>query len=312
MMQAMGQVTTLPIGVDVGSKRVRACAIVRCDGLLRVERVSTVDIVAGDVEAALGAAIRALDSREKRCVLAARPPDATLWLATFPPMRSAERERAAAFSVRDGGDARAFVTRVRAFGADTFACGSIARAALDRAVARSRRVGMRPVAIDFEAFAWRRAAPNADAVLDVGAEMSRLMVFGSHVPEVSVIPIGGDAFTQAMQNAIGIDAAQAEDRKRESGLGSCGLAEMQALAARVFEIVTGLRARGFADVRTLMLGGNGSRIVRLSDILADALGCTVVREDRFSIESAYPPDVFRAASADWSVAIGLALYGSVA
>jgi Tfp pilus assembly PilM family ATPase len=306
---------TLPLGIDIGGARVRACAVARIDGRPRIIAVGCCNIRKGDVAAAIRGAVDALDTRERRCVIAVRPPEATLRRMTFPPMSENERLRAARFDMRrDAADGESFVTRIRPLDEpDAFACGAIGRERLLERTALCRRAGVKPVAVDYEPFAWRRAAPTCDAVLDVGLHASRLMVFGADVPDVASIAIGGDAFTQALATAIGLGVERAEERKRAIGIGTSGAAERRRLTTDVFDALTTIRSRGVANVRTLLLGGNGSRLASLAESLAEALGCDVVRDDRtLAADSAYPPDVLRAASADWNAAIGLALYGAAA
>jgi Tfp pilus assembly PilM family ATPase len=187
------------------------------------------------------------------------------------------------------------------------------RAALAERVALCRRAGLRAVAVDYEPLAWRRVSPGCDAVLDVGLHASRLVVFDRDVPSVAEIGIGGAAFTEALGASLGLEAARAEERKRANGLGASCATERARLISEVFDAVTTLRTRGVADVRTLLLGGNGSRLASLAEALAAMLGCEVRRADpHLAMDTAYPADVFRAAAPDWSVAVGLALYEAAA
>jgi Tfp pilus assembly PilM family ATPase len=306
---------SFPIGLDIGSSRVRACAIGWADGRFRVLRVAACDIAGDDVAAAIRRTHAELGSTERRCVVAVRPPDAVVRRASFPRMSAAERRRAAAFASRGEGAATVpVVTRVRALpAAGDYACGTIVRSVLAERVAVCRRAGLRAVAVEYEPLAWRRVSPSSDCVLDVGLRSSRLIAFGRDVPHVTEIPLGGTAFTEAVGASLGLDFARAEDRKRASGLGPSGDAERERLVSAVFDVVTTLRARGVADVRTLVLGGNGSRIAALAEALSTALGCEVARVDpQLAIDTAYPADVFRAATPDWSVAVGLALAGCAA
>ena len=104
-------VRTLPLGVDIGTTRLRiALAHVTARGPC-VTAIATRDIppnaaTSGEVRdpdfvsVLVEDALAELQTKERRVVCAIAAPDASLWHVTFPRMGSLERERAARFEAQ--------------------------------------------------------------------------------------------------------------------------------------------------------------------------------------------------------------------
>jgi Tfp pilus assembly PilM family ATPase len=303
---------TLPLGVDVGRKRVRIALVERRSAdSARLLAVAARDY-AGDPRSALASAYAELQTRERRCILALTRPDAVLGTVEFPPMTAAERQHAARFEAARFVDypiAQATVNVVPADVDRRWVVGVVRRNALAALLASAKSSGLRPVAVDDAAFALRRAQPGADGIVDVGERATRLILYGTTVPLVAEIGIGGAQLTEAIADALGIDRETAEERKRTIGFAGAGSTVLEDLIARISAGINDARRAGAATASALVVCGNGGRVAGFSDALGGASGCTVRPATiPAAVSDALPADVLRAAAADWSLAYGLALW----
>jgi Tfp pilus assembly PilM family ATPase len=307
--------STLPLGVDVGVARTRVALVERTAGgeprLVAVAARPTGD----DPAAAIAGARAELGCRERRCVLALGPGDAIVRTASFPAMRRAERERAARYEATRHvpyalGDGALRVTPL-----DGARCvvAVARRTRLEERVRDARRAGLRPIAVDDLTFALVRAFPYADAIVDVGERASILVIRAEPIPAVRAFPIGGRAFTDAVVSALGVDQRTAERRKHGVGLAGAGEPARDALVERLATALIEHRADARGDVRTIALCGNGARLNGLAESLERATAIPVrLAALAANASDALPADVVRAASPDWGVAYGLALWESAA
>jgi len=293
---------TLPLGVDIGHRRVR------------IALTSSAREHGGDPGAALLEALDELQTPERRCVLALAAPDALLATADFPRMSPWERICAARFEAARFIDyplAEADVSLVRTSTRQHWAIGIVRRSALTAALGAAKKARLRPVAVDDAALALHRAHPSADAVIDIGEDATRLALFGGEIPYVVRVPIGGERLTDAIAQSLGVDAATAEERKRSIGFGGAGDAPRDALLTALSEVFAQARAQGYSEVHNVILCGNGSRIPGFADAIERAVGFAVHAATLPpECSETLPPDVLRAAAADWSVAYGLSLWST--
>jgi len=307
----MKRIDTLPLGIDLGTARTRVALAERgaggCARLVAVAARPTGE----DAANAIAEARAELRTRERRCVLALGAPDALLRVAAFPAMRAAERARAARF------EAARFVpyppheaaVRLSETGEGDYALGIAHRPALDACNAAAKRAGLRLVAVDDAAFALARAFPYADAIVDIGARATRLIVPGSPVPVVRSLAIGGRAFTAAIVASLGVDDDSAEHRKCSIGLAGAGDHVRASLVDELAAAVADHRAGARTEIRSIALAGNGARLPGLAEAFEAAVAIPV-RLGALVTDPAggLPPDVVRAASPDWGLAYGLALW----
>ena len=191
---------SLPLGVDIGTE---SAAIVSCaaagDGFVVRETGSEIVVENARetpdrrITEALRTIVASFTTRERRCVIAAPPGETVTRLFRVPPgMRRGEAERAAgleADSVVDWPAAERLVALDPIPGRDEEMLLSIARlGTIERLVAIARAAGLRPVAVDLPACAWRRAIPDADAILDLTGDRAVLVIFGEPVGTTIVSP----------------------------------------------------------------------------------------------------------------------------
>ena len=311
----MKRQNTLPLGIDVGAARTRVALLERdAAGAPRLVAVAA-RATGDDPAAAIAAACAELATAERRCVLALGPADALMRTAAFPAMRRAERARAARF------EASRFVpyplheavVRVHAGGSEHCIIGIARRAALDTRVLAAQRARLRPVAVDDAAFALVRAFPYADAIVDAGESTTVLVLPDDPLPVVRSFPTGGRALTDAVVASLGVDAATAEQRKRSIGLAGAGDRARDALVEQLATALIEHRASARTEPRAIALAGNGARLPGFADALERAVAIPVrLGALPSGVSAGLPADVVRAASPDWGLAYGLALWDTAA
>jgi Tfp pilus assembly PilM family ATPase len=311
----------MPLGIDIGSTRMRIAETNRDDQGISVRSVMVIDIERNaDDEHALGALIaqtlRERNIRERRCVAAVGEPDAHLHTVVFPPMTVRERERAGTFEAMRHIDypvEEAFVRSVAIPQAhNTHALGIVRRNRLERVLSILRAAGLRATALDHEAYALQRVFPYADAILDMGYIASRIYVFApKRAPLGIALETGSHAFTQAIADSLSIHIAAAERRKRTIGLSGAGKSEMSAFASSIGRALLTARNHGMPDAHRLIVTGNGARLPGLAERLERDTGCAVDIASHIGVEqTAYPNDITRASAPDWALCVGLALWSA--
>jgi hypothetical protein len=191
---AITALRAFPLGVELTAERVAVVVPRWADGRLEVgeSAVETLPETSEDaLDEALGAALRrvlaGLRLRTRRCILAAPWTEALSRRFKLPPgMRRSEAARAAELEadvVAPWPSSERIVALDPIPGRRRDLLLSIGRAAtLDRLVSIAKSARLEPIAIDTPACAWRRLAPQADALLDAGTSRAALVVFASPVP----------------------------------------------------------------------------------------------------------------------------------
>jgi len=103
--------------------------------------------------------------------------------------------------------------------------------------------GLRPTMVDLNAFALLRAVVRGElagqtvALVDVGARITNVVIAAQGVPKlVRMVPSGGQNVTDAVARALSVSAAEAEDLKRQIGLGFAQQDGRQAAARAIEEV----------------------------------------------------------------------------
>lgn len=319
----MKRYATLPLGLDLGSTRVRIALaesngddvrIVSVTSRKRPDRSEESDGCMLDA-ALLEEMLGELGSRERRCIVSMRAPDAVLRAVQFPRMSALERQRAARFEAGRfaGWDIEAEDSDIRihpVMGAPgSYAVGVVRRSALLARLAPARSARLRIVAVDHEALALRRSFAQHEAIIDVGLERTSVHAFGGETPVSWSAAVGGAEITRGIARDLSIDVAAAEKRKCIVGSAGAGAAACRDIAAHIGNIVQ--RARSRLSVTRIAVTGNGARLPGLMSQLESFVGSAIEMPVPDYLRSGvYPEDVVRAAAPDWSLAAGLALWGS--
>jgi hypothetical protein len=282
-MKLFKRAAYLPLGVDVTAESV-SVVVPRAgaDGFSVRETISRevtrVDAAQLDLTIAqtIRAIVESLETQERRCILAAPSQDVVTRTFLVPPgMGRKEAERAAALEAGTIVDWPAS-ERVVALDPISATLGemllSVARkSTVERLVAIARAGGLRPVAVDVPACAWRRAVPDADAVLDCQSDRAELVIFGAAIGTNHLFP-----------------PRFVDDR----------------LASQVRAAFVDARRNGIADVQRLAILGTQYRYETLEPLLRDD-GYTIGPVALGGITS--PPWTFAFGLATWSIAhVGLA------
>ncbi|HEV2261717.1 MAG TPA: pilus assembly protein PilM [Candidatus Rubrimentiphilum sp.] len=310
---------SLPLGIDIGSSRIRVAHAVKEKGGPALRAIAVREFSSGAIEngtvvdidytaALIEDAVSELRTRERRCVGAIGAPHAFLKPLKLPPMTSYEREKAARFEARryvdeHFGDA---VVRVRPLDPKNrlWTLGIARKNVLQSRAAAIKRAGLRIDAIDDEGHALRRAFPSFNLIVDVGLRQTR--VHAAATSQTFHTYAGGSDITAAISSDLRIDEASAEKRKRILGTAGAGeparlelVREIAALIALFGTISPGQKG---------VVVGNGARLSGLSQDLKSATGiqCDMIVSPLFG-RTSYPRDVIAAAAPDWTLAVSLAM-----
>ncbi len=311
----------LPLGVDIGTTRVRVLHAVATPEGPRVQAVAVRNTLPGTADSGrindpdsvaglLAAAVAELRTTERRCVACIGEPDAMLRPFHIPKMTAAERERAAGFEAQrfiEFPASEAVVRVHRGTTAGDWILGIANARVIETRLATLRRAGLRPLALDHEACALTRALPEFDAVVDVGHHRASIHVAGAVSPSTFHVYSGGADITSGIVRELSIDQHTAEKRKRILGTSGAGERARVTLTSDIASLITaGRRTRA---ISRLALLGNASRLHGLSSELQSATGAICETAVPSVLRAGvYPDDVVRSGAADWSLAAGLALW----
>ncbi|KQT98180.1 type IV pilus assembly protein PilM [Sanguibacter sp. Leaf3] len=110
-------------------------------------------------------------------------------------------------------------------------------------VAAVTAAGLRPVMVDLTALALTRSlarGPWVDrtvALVDIGARITTVVIVSRGMPQfVRVLPTGGQDMTDAVSSAMGVSDAQAEQIKRQVGIGLAVPPELRPAAEAVAQV----------------------------------------------------------------------------
>lgn len=277
-MKLFKRSATLPLGVDIGSDSVSIVSSEATSSGFSVRETRTLEVPrvdAAQLDMKVAETIRqiltGLRTSERRCILAAPSGDVVTRVFRVPPgMRRSEAERAAALeadTLVDWPLSERLVALDPVPGEGDDMLLSVARnGTVERLVAVARAGGLRPVAVDAPACAWRRAIPDADAVLDCLTDRAELVIFGT--------PIG---LTQLFAPRL------VDDR----------------LVNQVRAAFVEARRDGIADVQRLAILGSRFRFESIESLLSDD-GYAIAPVVLGGLEA--PPWTFAFGLASWSVA----------
>ena len=187
--------------------------------------------------------------------------------------------------------------------------------------------GLRPKAVDLNGFALMRAQLTGDllvknvAFVDIGARVTTVVIAQSGMPRlVRTLSNGGQDATDAVAAALKIDAQEAEEIKRQTGLGQTANRELQpaqeAISATTRSLIESVRNTfvyyasnnpGEAIEHVVITGG-GSHLSGLGQYLATASRLPVSYGNSFarvSIGKKVNADALKGQDAVVPVAVGL-------
>jgi hypothetical protein len=273
-----GRSASLPLGVDIGPDVVSIVAADAAGDGFIVRETETLEVPQSDatlldlrIAATIDKVLARLVTRERRCVLAAPAAEVATRIFHAPPgMRRREAERAAALEADTLVDWPAS-DRLVALDpipgkADEMLLSIGRHSTIERLVAIARAAGLKAVAVDTPACVWRRAIPDADALLDCSSERAALVIFGESVGATHLFP------------------PRLIDER---------------LASQVRTALVDARRDGVADVQRLAILGSGYRFESIEELLRDD-GYLIQAVHLGGLEA--PPWAFAYGLASWAVA----------
>ena len=345
------------VGLDLGSHSLKVAELVRAGVSLRIERVGMAPTPPGAVSKgvavdadALAPAIRALFQDvgigSTRIATALGGQAAVIREVTVPAMPDADLAQAAAFEAErylpaGAGEVRCeyrVVGPAPEKGQLELLLVATEKGLIDRHLAPLVMAGLTSDLMEVTPFSMARAvAPDASRnghpmmYVDLGAESAdALVVDEGRVRLARTIPIGGNALTQAIADALGLDTFAAEMLKVERGrLVLEGEQPGESRAADVHRAILPVVERLSAELRrsldfyrarlhgrplsAVVLTGGTAKLGNLAPFLGAALGLRVEVGDPFQAcdVGAGVPAASRADLAPvMAVAVGLALRGA--
>ena len=168
------------------------------------------------------------------------------------------------------------------------------------AVEAVQAAGLVPSMVDLTSFALLRSlssngdpavAPQVEAVVDIGARVTNIVIHEAGIPRfVRILLMGGADITEAVAERMGVPVGQAETLKQDVGLTSLSSEDqhdqtisrvMDASGQAFVDEVRGsldyyLASTGSAPISRLVVSGGGGRLAGLADRLAQATRIPVV------------------------------------
>lgn len=336
------------VGLDVGSKTVKAVELRRLREGFRIARLAAVPMPAGGlvegavadpgkVGEAVRAALQQAGIRHRRVVTALGSKAVVVREIQLPEMPEEELDRAVRFEAERylpvaGEDLRVdYQVLDRAHGQVSVLFAAARREVVDNFVQALEGAGITPEVLEVTTFALARlfrtqAQGGPIMVVDIGAEATDLLVLqGDRLRLSRTIPTGGNVLTRAIAAVLELEPTAAEVVKEEKAVAPVGRTPPEdPTAARVADaispvlgdLVTEMRRSmefflsraGGQELQKVMVTGGTSRMPNLAAFLADELGVPVEVGDAFRI---VPPEP-RAEGLGPVVAVatGLALRGT--
>ena len=344
------------VGVDFGSHTLKAAEIVRSNGGFKVTRIGIIQTPRGAVSKgvaanpeALAPVIRALledtGIRSKRVVTALGGQSAIIRLLTIPDMPEGDLERAIAFEVDRylPAGVREVKHNYRVLGRKPQDGGGqleillvvAAKDLVDRHLAPLAAAGLTSGVMEVTPFSMVRAvAPRngdgdtATVYVDIGAESSDILIaVEDRLRLARNIPIGGNALTKAIAEALGLDVDAARTLKEERAqallerdpagdLRQLHQAILPVLSSMVIELRRSLdfyQARlGDQPISKVVLTGGTAKLKNLAPFLSAELGVPVELGNPFGACDAtgLAPEYVADVAPMMAVAVGLALRGA--
>lgn len=202
---------------------------------------------------------------------------------------------------------------------------AVPKAAIDHTVRLIQKAGLKPTVVDIPAFAlenqftfnYFQEKASAVCIIDIGARSTliNILLKGNTVIANS-LPIGGDNYTQIIQNKSGVDYITAEDIKRQINKPNEIQEILQNISAKF-----GNKLRQFldsckpalngAEIERIYLCGGGCLLEGITNHLEDTLNKKVLFLNPLrSItldQRIFPVDVLKPYLTSMAIAIGLGL-----
>jgi type IV pilus assembly protein PilM len=152
------------------------------------------------------------------------------------------------------------------------------------AVQAIEKAGLQVARVDLSSFAALRAIADescgVEAVVDIGAHMTNIVIHNHGVPKVvRAVTRGSQELTERIMDATGLEPDRAEEAKRMQGLTASNRNFVDAISEGVRPLLAEIRSsihyfgttEGGATVERVSLTGGGSALPGLAQLLGDHL-----------------------------------------
>jgi len=152
------------------------------------------------------------------------------------------------------------------------------------AVQAVEKAGLQVARVDLSSFAALRAIADescgVEAVVDIGAHMTNIVIHNHGVPKVvRAVTRGGHELTERIMDATGLEPEHAEHAKRTEGLSAQNRNVVSAISEGIRPLLAEIRSsihyfgttEGGATVERVSLTGGGSALPGLAELLGDHL-----------------------------------------
>jgi type IV pilus assembly protein PilM len=152
------------------------------------------------------------------------------------------------------------------------------------AVQAIEKAGLQVARVDLSSFAALRAIADescgVEAVVDIGAHMTNIVIHNHGVPKVvRAVTRGSQELTERIMDATGLEPDRAEQAKRVQGLNSTNKNFVDAISEGIRPLLAEIRSsihyfgttEGGATVERVSLTGGGSALPGLAQLLGDHL-----------------------------------------
>lgn len=152
------------------------------------------------------------------------------------------------------------------------------------AVQAIEKAGLQVARVDLSSFAALRAIADescgVEAVVDIGAHMTNIVIHNHGVPKVvRAVTRGGQELTERIMDATGLEPDRAEEAKRLQGLGASSKNFVDVITDGLRPLLAEIRSsihyfgatEGGATVQRVSLTGGGSALPGLAQLLGDHL-----------------------------------------
>jgi type IV pilus assembly protein PilM len=302
------------VGLDIGTSGVRAAELSLGRGPATLERFGQVALPLGAVHdgevvdpAAVGAALKQLWAQAKfstkKVVMGVANHKVVVRQVDVPWLPEDELRKSLAFQVADFLPMSAEeaildfhpleeLTNEQGGRVLRILLVAAARDMVGNALEAVKVAGLDPQVVDLNSFAVLRsvvgegatATPSAEAVVDVGANVTNIVVHQGGVPRfVRILMLGGADITNAVAERLGVPQDQAEAVKQQTGLlltqsGGDSHPAQRAIEASGSAFIDEVRGSldyfmaqpGAARIDRVLLSGGGSRLVGLAERLQAA------------------------------------------
>lgn len=159
------------------------------------------------------------------------------------------------------------------------------RAPVLAAVLAVEKAKLKVARVDLSSFAALRSIAHeqlsVEAVVDLGAHMSNIVIHNHGVPKVvRTISRGGNELTEKLMDKVGLTSDDAEAAKRQVGLTGSSDEVSRALSEAVRPLLAEIRSsihyfgstNSGAGLERISLTGGGSLLAGLAELLAEQLG----------------------------------------